>query len=185
MKAIYFTIAFLIFGGNAMANIFDEVWNDEQIQAKEKSLIKKHEGGFRDKIYLDTADKPRRTVGYGFNIDDATIRSFMPTDVVNGKRLLTQPEADEIFDKIFRVAETDAELFAGSKTFYDLNPVRQYVLKDMAYNLGLRKLQGFQEMQKALRKGDYEEAANQMIDSKWYKQVGNRSKFLVDLMRNG
>lgn len=54
----------------------------------------------------------------------------------------------------------------------------------MAFNLGLTKLNKFVEMRKALLKGDYNKAADEMIDSKWYNQVGNRSKRLVDMMRS-
>ena len=35
-----------------------------------------------------------------------------------------------------------------------------------------------------LANNDYEKAADEMIDSNWYKQVGRRSKRLVERMRN-
>ena len=37
----------------------------------------------------------------------------------------------------------------------------------------------------AAERGDYEEAANQLINSHWYTQVGGRGIRLVSLMRNG
>ena len=39
-------------------------------------------------------------------------------------------------------------------------------------------------MKKALLARDYKKAANEMIDSKWYGQVGDRSKRLVKMMRS-
>ena len=39
-------------------------------------------------------------------------------------------------------------------------------------------------MREALLEGDYNKAADEMIDSKWYNQVGNRSKTLVKMMRS-
>ena len=43
----------------------------------------------------------------------------------------------------------------------------------------------FKKMLLAVEKQDWDEAANQMLDSRWSKQVGNRSKELADIMRQG
>jgi hypothetical protein len=36
-----------------------------------------------------------------------------------------------------------------------------------------------------IKKGYYKSAANAMIESKWYKQSGDRAKELVYIMKNG
>jgi lysozyme len=53
----------------------------------------------------------------------------------------------------------------------------------MAFNLGRSRLGKFKKMIEAVNEGDYEKAAEEMIDSKWYHQVGNRSIELVEIMR--
>jgi len=59
----------------------------------------------------------------------------------------------------------------------------QRVCVNMAFNLGRNRLSKFKNMITAVNEGNYSKAADEMIDSKWYGQVGNRSKELVELMR--
>lgn len=66
-----------------------------------------------------------------------------------------------------------------------LDPIRRKVLIDMRLNLGMAGLLGFKRMIVALAAKDYETAADEMMDSAWYRQVGNRSKRLVCMMRTG
>ena len=56
---------------------------------------------------------------------------------------------------------------------------------DMLFNLGLSRLSGFKRMFRALRKGDYDTASKEMLDSKWARQVGPRAKRLAKMMKTG
>lgn len=67
----------------------------------------------------------------------------------------------------------------------DLNEPRQAVLIDMVVNLGWGGFSKFKNLRAALTRGDIEGACEQMVDSKWYDQVGNRSKRLVGMMFHG
>ena len=69
--------------------------------------------------------------------------------------------------------------------FDRLDPVRQKVVLDMRFNLGPGGFRGFSKMIAALERDDYDTAADEMVDSAWYHQVGNRSKRLVAMMRTG
>lgn len=135
--------------------------------------------GFESNIYLDTAKK--KTIGYGFNIEDKTISSLLPKDVVNGSRPLTEKEANPIFHILLNRAENDAKLFIGERKFNNLSSEKQEVLTDMAYNLGLPKLMGFEKFKEAVIKGDDIQAAEELVDSKWFKQVGRRSRHHVNV----
>jgi lysozyme len=53
----------------------------------------------------------------------------------------------------------------------------------MRINLGLGGLLSFKKMIKALKENNFEEAANEMENSKWYHQVGRRSDHLVQMMK--
>ena len=64
-----------------------------------------------------------------------------------------------------------------------LDEDRKNVIINMVYNLGLPKFLKFKKLIKALRKQDYEQAAFEMKNSKWYKQVGNRSERLIKRMK--
>jgi len=130
--------------------------------------------GWRPNIYRDT--KKKRTVGWGFNIDEPSIAKLLPGDVVSGKRPLTQEEAKPVFEKVYKEAQNVARRYAG-KSFDSFPPDVQYALTDMAYNLGETKLSGFHEMKKAVLSSDMAGMAREMKDSDWYKQVGRRSRY--------
>lgn len=66
-----------------------------------------------------------------------------------------------------------------------LSDNRQRVLLNMCFNLGIKGLLGFKLTLAAIQRGDYEEAAKQMLESKWAIQVGNRAKRLAQIMKEG
>lgn len=82
------------------------------------------------------------------------------------------------------IAETTNQLQTYA-WYARLDPIRQKVLVDMAYNLGVGGLLKFRKMIAALERGDYEGAADQMLDSRWAEQVGMRATRLAEMMRSG
>lgn len=66
-----------------------------------------------------------------------------------------------------------------------MNGVRQRVLANMLFNLGLTKLQGFTHTLTAMRERRYKDAADGMRASKWYRQVGKRGERLAQEMETG
>lgn len=62
---------------------------------------------------------------------------------------------------------------------------RQHALIDMRFNLGPARFRGFKKMITAVKAEDWETAAKEMENSKWYKQVGSRAVRLVEMMRDG
>ena len=69
--------------------------------------------------------------------------------------------------------------------YNDLNDVRQEVILNMVFNLGLNGFKNFKLMIKALERHDYEDASQEMVDSKWCLQVGPRCIRLSEAMRLG
>lgn len=137
-------------------------------------MIRQNEG-FRPTTYRDTVGK--RTIGIGFNLDDPTTAQMLPQDVVSGARPLALQEAETIFqNKRLPVAMSDATNFMGSEAFQALDPVRQGVLVDLAYNMGGPSLAGFKKMKAALLAGDYASASNELLSSKYARQLPNRAK---------
>jgi lysozyme len=63
--------------------------------------------------------------------------------------------------------------------------VRRFVVKNMLFNIGLGRLLGFKKMLAAVRAGDYDRAAEEMMDSKWARQVKGRAVELAEMMRTG
>lgn len=130
-----------------------------------KNLIKEHEG-CRLKPYKCTAGK--LTIGWGRNIEDVGI---------------SQQEADYLFDNDLKKVQD--ELLAKIPWFTTLNEVRQAVLLDMAFNLGVNGLLKWVITLGNVAKGHYKQASIDMLNSKWAKQVPNRAKKLSAMMDSG
>lgn len=126
--------------------------------------LKRHEG-LRLKPYPDTVGK--LTIGYGRNLTDVGI---------------SESEAEILLQNDIHAAQ----LAAGSLQIYPyLDEVRQRVLVEMVFNLGLRGVLTFKRMFAALDKGDFVAASVEMIDSNWADQVGLRAMRLAQMMRTG
>ena len=66
-----------------------------------------------------------------------------------------------------------------------LDAIRQRVMLDMCFNLGIGKLLTFRTTLANIKAGEYEAAAVNMLKSKWAKQVGNRALRLAEMMKTG
>ena len=130
-----------------------------------KSELERDEGR-RSKPYKDTEDI--WTIGVGWNLE----ARGLPTWVI-----------DRLFDISVQEAETDAR--ALFKNFDELTPARQRVVINMAFNMGRDRLKGFKKMIAAVHSEDWTEAAVQMLDSKWARQVGTRADRLAAMMESG
>jgi lysozyme len=83
---------------------------------------------------------------------------------------------------LFRADKEARSLFAG---FDRLSDARKAVLISMVFNLGQTRLAGFQRLREAVKEQDWEQAAAELLDSKWATQVGQRAVRLANQMRQG
>jgi lysozyme len=67
----------------------------------------------------------------------------------------------------------------------ELDGVRQLILMDMAFNMGVPRLCKFKKMWNAIHEGNFEAASYEMLDSRWARQVGRRANKLSDAMKTG
>ena len=130
-----------------------------------RSMLVLHEG-LRLKPYRCTAGK--LTIGVGRNLDD------------NG---ITQAEAFALLEN--DILAVEADLDRAWPWWREMTDARQQVLADMCFNLGLTRLGGFVNTLAAMKRGDYEAAANGMLASLWASQVGRRAQRLAKMMREG
>ena len=137
--------------------------NNDQI----KKMIQEHEG-YVGVIYEDSVGNP--TCGWGHLLD-------------NGSRV-PKAAAEVFFNQDFNSALADFMALVRQYNL-DLGPLRRAVLIDMLFNMGFTRVRGFRKMLAALQVGDFECAADEMLDSKWAIQVGNRAIELSRLMREG
>lgn len=124
--------------------------------------------GLRLFPYEDTVGK--LSIGYARNLTD---------------RGITQAEASELLDHDITTALAD--LYQHFQFVLLFDGVRQVVLANMCFNLGVTKLAGFTQMWAALKKAppDYAGAAVQMLESEWAAQTGARATRLASAMQSG
>lgn len=122
--------------------------------------------GRRARIYVDTVGKV--SGGVGRNLTD------------NG---FSDDEIDLMLSNdIVKATSTARSLVPG---FDQLGDVRQEVLVNMALNMGYQRLAGFKMMLAAVSASNWDEAAREMLNSKWAGQVGARATRLANAMRTG
>ena len=151
-----------------------------------------HEG-LKLKPYKCPANK--WTVGVGRNLEDVGLSKdeqlkLFGTSNLNRKEVIdgllirgiSEEEALFLLDNDIKKCTADVERFPW---FEYLDPVRQKVIVDMRFNLGLAGLKKFRKMIGHLEVGAYFDAADEMKNSKWYWEVGNRSRRLVKMMATG
>lgn len=126
----------------------------------------KRDEGVRLKPYRDTVAK--LTIGVGRNLDDVGI---------------SEAEADFLLAS--DIKRTVEDLASRLPWWSTLDEVRQRVLCNMAFNLGIGGLCAFVNTLNAVKAGDYDKAATEMLNSKWAKQVGARAVRLSAMMRTG
>lgn len=83
------------------------------------------------------------------------------------------------------IEETAAALRDRLPWFTGLDEARQGVLLNMAFNLGVSGLLGFRQTLALVERGDYQKAAEEMLNSKWARQVGSRANRLAEQMETG
>jgi lysozyme len=140
-----------------------EEMNDDFFE-KELEILRRHEG-FRSRPYKDTVGV--LTIGFGRNLHKG----------------ITKDEAEILLKGDYY--EALIECYDRIPCFASLNRARRHVLVNMMFNLGSNRFMGFKKMLKALELNDYQRASEEMLDSKWASQVGNRSKELSNIMRSG
>lgn len=133
--------------------------------------IKDNEG-YSDKPYRDT--KGKRTIGYGFNLDDSSNQQLAKNLNITFDRPIDTPTADRLFKHKAMQAEDDVKSLDPD---YDNRPPQvKKVLLDMAYNMGRTSLSGFKDFFEALNNNDYHAAAKAIQHSDYAKDVPIRAR---------
>ncbi len=134
------------------------------MKALATKLIKKHEG-LRLKPYRCSNQK--LTIGYGRNLQD------------NG---ITLEEAETMLQHDIGTVIKEAQ---SLPFFASLNEPRKAVIVDMIFNLGFPRFGMFKKMIAAIEKEHWHIAADEMLNSRWARQVGKRANTLSEMMRLG
>ena len=131
--------------------------------------------GVVDEIYLDHLGYA--TFGFGHLVRD--------TDPENGWEVgtaISESRCIEAFESDIVGVLSDCEILYPD--LGDLPEEAQQIIANMMFNLGRPRLSKFKGMKAGVDARDWERAADEMVDSSWYRQVTNRADRLVVRMRS-
>ena len=131
-----------------------------------------HDEGFVPRTYIDSLGF--QTIGFGHKL-------LKGESFPNG---ISRAEALELLEKDKAIAVKNCHDHLEPE-YSECNEVRQNVLQEMMFNLGLEHLEEFHHLIMDLQDQDYEGAASEMVNSLWHKQVGLRAVRLSILMAKG
>ena len=130
--------------------------------------------GVKHEIYLDHLGLP--TFGIGHLVTE--------NDPEHGQDVGTAVSDDRVVEAFEQdIQTTVSECHVLYEDFDDLPEEAQQIIANMMFNLGRPRLSKFVGMKRGVDAKDWNAAADEMVDSRWYRQVGARAERLVNRMR--
>ena len=143
--------------------------------------------GKKSSAYKDSLGN--MSIAVGFNLEEPTNIKYLEErhgltydDLVNKGKTLNENQIRDLYNFNIKNALTDAKEFDPKFSSRPTNA--KIALLDLSFNLGRKKLFTFKKMRKALAEDDYDKAAAEMKDSKWYDQVKTRGPRMVGVMKD-
>jgi|TARA_B100001094_G_C18123527_1_gene768177 lysozyme len=127
--------------------------------------LKRHEG-IKLKPYKCTANK--LTIGIGRNLEDVGI---------------SEEEAEMLLQN--DIQEAKYQLLTKFPWMSELDEVRLAALINFTFNVGIGTVSKFVNAMALLKDGSYDMAADEFLNSRWAKQVGQRAIEVTDQIRTG
>ena len=131
--------------------------------------------GCKYEVYLDHLGYPTFGIGHLITDNDPECGTSVGTEVSSDR-------VQEAFDSDIESVLSDCDRLYGD--FGDLPEEVQLIVANMMFNMGYTRLSKFKGMKRGVDARDWESAADEMVDSRWYRQVTNRAKRLVERMKN-
>ena len=108
----------------------------------------------------------------------------LESDPENGQEIgtpVSESRVIEAFEQDVQTVLSDCAILYPD--FEELPEEAQQVIANMMFNMGRPRLSAFKGMKAGVDSRDWNEAADQMVDSRWYRQVGARAERLVERIR--
>ena len=128
-----------------------------------------------DEIYTDHLGYPTFGIGHLVVEHDAEYGKEVGTYVSENRVI-------KVFEQDIKTVLSDCNRLY--EDFEDLPEEAQRVIANMMFNMGYTRLSKFKGMKSGVDARDWNQAADEMVDSRWYYQVINRANRLVERMRN-
>ena len=130
--------------------------------------------GVKYEIYNDHLGYPTFGIGHLVRDTDPEAGAAVGTPV-------TEDRVIQAFNEDVETVLNDCTILY--RDFNDLPEEAQLIIANMMFNLGRPRLSKFKGMKAGVDSRDWKKAADEMIDSAWYRQVPNRAGRLVTRMK--
>ena len=131
-----------------------------------RAMLKRHEGW---KLQPYRCSRSHWTIGAGWNMD----ANMLPPEIASYLRIhncITEVMAEELLTMSLSAAEINCrEMYHGFDNFSER---RRMALIDFVFNLGVGGALAFRKMRRAIDAVDWHEAARQLQDSAYWRQLG-------------
>ena len=134
-----------------------------------------YDEGCKYEIYLDHLGLPTFGIGHLVTENDPEHGQDVGTPV-------SEERVVEVFEQDVEVTIDECKKLYDD--WFDLPEEAQLIIANMMFNMGRPRLSQFKGMKAGVDARDWNQAADEMVDSKWYRQVTNRADRLVTRMRN-
>ena len=131
--------------------------------------------GVKYEVYLDHLGYPTFGIGHLITDDDPECGASVGTKVDSDR-------VQEAFEADVESVLSDCERLYVQ--FEHLPEEVQLIIANMMFNMGYTRLSKFKGMKRGVDSRNWEKAADEMVDSKWYEQVTRRADRLVVRMRS-
>ena len=131
--------------------------------------------GVKYEVYHDHLGYPTFGIGHLITDDDPECGASIGTEVDSNR-------VQEAFETDVETVLSDCERLYVQ--FEHLPEEVKLIIANMMFNMGYTRLSKFKGMKRCVDARDWEWAADEMVDSKWYKQVSRRADRLVVRMRS-
>ena len=131
--------------------------------------------GVVHEIYLDHLGYPTFGIGH-------LVRESDPEHGADVGTTINEARCIEVFNEDVETVIKDCKILYPD--FDDLPEEVQQIVANMMFNMGRPRLSKFKGMKRGVDAKDWNAAADEMVDSAWYRQVTNRADRLVERMRN-
>jgi lysozyme len=131
--------------------------------------------GVKYEIYLDHLGLP--TFGIGHLVLESDEEHGQPVGTA-----VSEERVNECFEKDVKQVLSDCKTLYSD--FDSLPGEAQLIIANMMFNMGRPRLSKFKGMKAGVDSRDWNKAADEMVDSRWYRQVTNRADRLVNRMRS-
>ena len=130
--------------------------------------------GVKYEIYNDHLGYPTFGIGHLVRDSDPEAGAALGTPI-------SEDRVIEAFNEDVETVLSDCAILYDD--FDDLPEEAQLIIANMMFNLGRPRLSKLKGMKSGVDSRDWNKAADEMVDSAWYRQVTNRAERLVRRMR--